>query len=307
MWLRSEGHRTGRAPNANDGLGPRGLLAWDMVRLIAVAGWGFVADYISEAEAWSYIGPAAVQLKQAYQSWEDLGRAYAGGAAAWDAGAEPACNEKLHQLLNDPQSPWRNVAWNVDLGTWNASSVNLSAGTVDLGGGAHLKVKINGMTPEGYVKDKISQTLWGWAIGGFILLVMALGIGGTILYVMHSAETSGVTTTSATAAAAAKWDGKSPLECGGNDVVAVSGVTATLGGTASKAGGNCQLTLTDVNITAPIGIEASGNAKVTVSGGSITSSSNSIVAGAASHVTCSGTKVTGKAKATAAAKITGAN
>ena len=78
-------------------------------------------------------------------------------------------------------------------------------------------------------------------------------------------------------------------------------------GTAVKAGGNCQLTLTGVNLTAGVGIDAGGNAKVVMTGGAITATTNSLVAGANAHVDCVGTKVTGKSKASAAGKITGAN
>src|SRR5690606_30468280 len=33
-------------------IGPRSLLAWDAGRLVAVAGWGYLAGYIDEREAW---------------------------------------------------------------------------------------------------------------------------------------------------------------------------------------------------------------------------------------------------------------
>src|SRR5262245_27410766 len=51
-WLRDQGHRAEHRASPSDGLGPSGLLAWDLVRLNAVAGWGFVADYIAEDEAY---------------------------------------------------------------------------------------------------------------------------------------------------------------------------------------------------------------------------------------------------------------
>ncbi|MCA9589795.1 MAG: hypothetical protein KC657_31040, partial [Myxococcales bacterium] len=95
-------------------------------------------------------------------------------------------------------------------------------------------------------------------------------------------------------------------ECKGNDKVTLSGVTATVSDTAIRAGGNCQLTLVNVKLTAPVGIEAAANAKVTMTGGSITASTNSVVASAAANVTLTGTQVTGKSKKSGAAKITGA-
>jgi hypothetical protein len=107
----------------------------------------------------------------------------------------------------------------------------------------------------------------------------------------------------AKSAAAATWDGKTTFECGGNDAVTLTGVTATA---AVKAGGNCQLTMTGVSITAPVAIDASGNAKVIMTGGSITSSTSSVVASANAKVDLVGTKVSGKSKASGGAKITGA-
>jgi hypothetical protein len=179
---------------------------------------------------------------------------------------------------------------------------NLAAGTFDVGGGHQLQVKINGKTPEGYLKDKASSMIWGWIIGAVIIGIMVIvGLGfGIYVYVAAKDSGGGVT---AKAASAAKWDGKSTFECGGNDSVALTGVTATAG---VKAGGNCHLTMTGVSITAPVPIEASANAKVTVTGGSITGSTSSVVASANAHVDLVGTKVSGKAKASGAAKITGA-
>jgi hypothetical protein len=181
---------------------------------------------------------------------------------------------------------------------------NLAAGTFDMGGGAQLRVKINGMTPENFVKDRASSMIWGWIIGAIIiglLVITGLGFGIYVWYVAKNSTANNPI--AAKAAAAAKWDGKSDFECGGVDAVAISGVTATAG---IKAGGNCQVTLVGVNITAPVAIEAGGNAKITMTGGSINSSTNSVVAGGNAHVDLVGTKVTGKSKTSGNAKVTGA-
>lgn len=182
---------------------------------------------------------------------------------------------------------------------------NLAAGTFDMGGGQQLRVKINGKTPEGYLKDKASSMIWGWIIGAVILGILLLSFGGIGIYVWMSAKNASTSPgAAAKAAEAADWDGKTTFTCGGNDVVALTGVKATAG---VKASANCQLTLTDVNITAPVAIEAGGNAKVTVTGGSITSSVNSVVASSNAKVDFVGTKVTGKARTSGLAKVTGAN
>ena len=180
---------------------------------------------------------------------------------------------------------------------------DIAKGTFDLGGGAQLKVKINGMSPENFAKNEASKMIWGWIIGAIIIVVMILVAGGFGIYVYMQAKNSGNSVNDAKVAAAGAWDGKSTFECSGNDVVALNNVKATAG---VNAGGNCQLTMTGVSITAPVGIEAAGNAKVKMVGGSITASTNSVVAGAAAHVDLVGTTVSGKAKTSGAAKVTGA-
>jgi len=186
---------------------------------------------------------------------------------------------------------------------------NMSAGTFDMGGGQQLQVKINGKTPEGYLKDKASSMIWGWVIGGIVivfLLIGAVGLAGYIFYVAKQ-DSPAASAAAKKASAASQWDGKSTFECKGNDVVALTNVKATVPGTAIKAVANCQLTLTGVDITAATAIDAGGNAKVNMVGGSITATTNSVVAGNSAKVDCVGTKVTGKSKASGAAKITGAN
>jgi hypothetical protein len=183
---------------------------------------------------------------------------------------------------------------------------NMAAGTFDMGGGQQLQVQIDGKTPEGYLKDKASSMIWGWIIGAVIIGIMVLTGVGFGIYIYLEAKNpstgSGVKT-----GAASTWDGKSTFECKGNDVVSLTGVKANVSGTAIKASANCQLTLVGVDITAAVGIEASASAKVTMTGGSINASTNSVVASAAAKVDCVGTKVTGKSKASGAAKVTGAN
>jgi hypothetical protein len=184
---------------------------------------------------------------------------------------------------------------------------NLGAGTFDMGGGQQLHLKINGKTPEGYLEDKASSMIWGWIIGAVILGIMVLTAVGFGLYIYFQAKDPSSGAAGTKTAAGAQWDGKSTFECKANDAVSLTGVKAVVAGTAIKASGNCQLTLTGVDITAATGIDASGNAKVTMTGGSIKATTNSVVASAAAKVDCVGTTVTGKSKASAAAKITGAN
>ncbi|MCW5833836.1 MAG: hypothetical protein KIS78_15640, partial [Labilithrix sp.] len=185
---------------------------------------------------------------------------------------------------------------------------DVGAGAFDMGGGHRLHVRIHGTTPEGFVKGKASSMVWGWILGaaivGLVLVVFA-GVG-IYAYAASDASDDADVAPGATAEAAetSRWDGKRPFVCGGNDVVALSDVTATAG---VKAGGNCRLTLTDVSITAPVGIDASANAKVVMTGGRITASTSAVVASANANVDLVGTTVTGRVKRSGNAKITGAN
>ena len=103
----------------------------------------------------------------------------------------------------------------------------------------------------------------------------------------------------------ASWDGASQFDCGGNDKVTLKSVTATLEGVAIKAGGNCKLTLEDMNITAGTVIEAGGNAKITVTGGSMTGE-KLVVAGGNSKIDFTGVTTSGEVKTSGLAKVTGA-
>ncbi len=181
---------------------------------------------------------------------------------------------------------------------------NVAAGTFDMGGGHQLRVKINGQSPGDYVKNKII----GYIIGAVITFVMVVGFIVAILYFMNKQASDAAAQASGAPreAKAAVWDGKSTFECKANDAVTLNGITANVSGTAIKASGNCQLTLVNVNLTAPIAIDAGASAKVTMTGGSITASTNAVVAGGAAKVDLVGTKVSGKSKKSGAATITGA-
>lgn len=182
---------------------------------------------------------------------------------------------------------------------------NLGAGQFDLGGGQQLRVKINGQTPENYLKNRASSMIWGWIIGLVIVGIMVLTGIGFGIYIWFAARnaTADVAVNTGTPVAA-KWDGKSVLQCGGNDVIAVTGTTATQGITV---GGNCKVTLVNVNVTAPVGLDVSGNGGVTMTGGSITSSTTAVNASGNAKVVMAGTKVSGKVTRSGNATVVGAN
>lgn len=182
----------------------------------------------------------------------------------------------------------------------------MGQGKFDLGGGHQLQVRVDGKSPENYLKDRASSMIWGWILGAAILGLVILTFVGVGIYVYMAARDTSSPVTAKAQAAAAAWDGKSTFECKGNDVITLTGVTATVSDTAIRAGGNCRLTLMNVKITAPVGIEASASSRVTMSGGSISSTTNAVVASANAKVSLTGTTVTGKSKKSGAATITGA-
>ncbi len=153
--------------------------------------------------------------------------------------------------------------------------------------------------------------VWGWIIGGVILLMMLIGgvvLAGYIFFQVKASESGSASTGAGGAkAAATKWDGSSQLVCKGADKMKITGVKANISsGAAIRAEGVCQIELENVDITAPIGIEAVASAKVKMTGGSITAKENSVVASAAAKVDFSGTKVTGPVKKTGGAQVNGA-
>ncbi len=101
----------------------------------------------------------------------------------------------------------------------------------------------------------------------------------------------------------ASWDGKTALECSGNDELSFEDKTVTLSGTAVIASGNCHLKLLRCAITADTAIEAGGNARVTVEGGAITGNKLSVDATGNAHVEIRGATLTGKTKRGGNARI----
>jgi hypothetical protein len=146
-WLRDEGHRTDydkldafvaknrelvrkllSRPGGRDQLalgfvfahqaeiGAKSLLAWDLGRLIDVAGWCYVVGYLTEDEAWAWIMPAARRLQNTYSCWDDLGRNYCLGRHFWDPKIDDAAERAVDWLESDAASPWAHLAWTMDLG-----------------------------------------------------------------------------------------------------------------------------------------------------------------------------------------------
>jgi hypothetical protein len=100
-------------------LGQKGILAWDLIRYIALCRWGYLAGYLSDAEAWDHIMPAALRLQQTFYSWQDLQSDFLIGREYWSLQQTQTNGERFRAIydrfLQDQNSPWNTNPWQLDL------------------------------------------------------------------------------------------------------------------------------------------------------------------------------------------------
>lgn len=100
-----------------DALRGRSLLAWDLGRFVAVAGWGVWAGFLDESEFWRMTHGAATWAQRSYRSWEEFGRHYEIGRLYWANGeSDPRIGEIITTLISDAKSPWVELPWSLPLG-----------------------------------------------------------------------------------------------------------------------------------------------------------------------------------------------
>src|SRR5262249_34037435 len=90
----------------------------DYMRYISLCRWGYLAGYFTEEEAWKYIMPTARLLQRIFSSWQEMGRNFLVGREFWspEDPAKSYTEYAYYRLLTEPQSPWRRLDWNQDLG-----------------------------------------------------------------------------------------------------------------------------------------------------------------------------------------------
>ncbi len=159
-------------------------------------------------------------------------------------------------------------------------------------------------------QNEAESVVWKLVLVPVALLIFAGIFGGVIWYAIG--QKNGIDRSNAAGGAPAapvtpqRWTGEATYECIGNTRAALSGQTITSGASpAIRANGNCQLTLTDMTITAPVVLEVGGNAKVVIVGGALTGGEQAITAGANGKVSVSGTMITGDVERTGLAEIIG--
>jgi len=101
-------------------LGKKSIVGWRVSRYIWVCRSGYAAGYLTEADAWARIIPAARIIRHTFASWRELGENYLIGRQFWSP-EQHARNGHLFQqamdrLLTNPSSPWTRLPWDVDLG-----------------------------------------------------------------------------------------------------------------------------------------------------------------------------------------------
>lgn len=63
--------------------GERGILCWDLFRMSNLVQWGYMAGYVTYAEALALLGPAATLLCEEFSSWDEAYENYLDGYYWW--------------------------------------------------------------------------------------------------------------------------------------------------------------------------------------------------------------------------------
>jgi hypothetical protein len=134
--------------------------------------------------------------------------------------------------------------------------------------------------------SRVNQAFTGWRIAlladssqrttiaaGCAAAEAGLGAGCSA-----SVEGAAAAAAAATVAVApTTWDGRSPYSCTTGEV-ALTGITGSVPGeSAIYAGGDCQLTLTNMTVSGGYAVEVAGAAVVTIVGGSYTGTSGDAI------------------------------
>ncbi len=94
------------------------IIAWDYSRYIALCGWGYIAGYLTEQEAWNLIMPAAILLQQSFDSWKELGKNYLIGREFWSLRQTQKNGknfEHAYKALLSANGLWSKLPWGLQL------------------------------------------------------------------------------------------------------------------------------------------------------------------------------------------------
>jgi hypothetical protein len=89
------------------------VTGWDAGRIVFLARACCEMGYLTEEEAWAYIGRADTLAHEACGSWRELAMSYILGRSLW--GGKRAYNSVMKTtadvLLSNPKSPWVRYLW----------------------------------------------------------------------------------------------------------------------------------------------------------------------------------------------------
>lgn len=91
-----------------------GTAAWDIGRIVYVVRTCYSLGYISESEAWNYIGKIADLASKTFEDWLDYAQSYILGRAMWGGADEDGWennSEFAIDALENEDSPWVEMDW----------------------------------------------------------------------------------------------------------------------------------------------------------------------------------------------------
>ena len=119
-WLLNQGDRADpQCAEPGDPEAPTDLLAWDLARAAMTARHAYLAECLSESEAWTYLLTIALKAQESFESWRDFGDRYRRGRIRWSNATHDRFDDILAFLVGDPRSPWQSLPWRMRLDASN--------------------------------------------------------------------------------------------------------------------------------------------------------------------------------------------
>lgn len=85
------------------------LGAWDYDRIVTVARWSYIAEYITEEEAWKYCKTSKKLAQASFNSWDEYFVSHALGRAVAYEGDSNELIEVGQELLKSTKSIWKEI------------------------------------------------------------------------------------------------------------------------------------------------------------------------------------------------------
>jgi hypothetical protein len=115
-WLLDEGHRADpQCAEPGDPEAPVDLLAWDLARAAMTTRHAYLAECLTESEAWGYLLTIALKAQASFESWRDYADRYRRGRIRWSNALYDRFDNILTFLIEDPHSPWVRLPWRLRL------------------------------------------------------------------------------------------------------------------------------------------------------------------------------------------------